>query len=60
MDPTNNKGQIFVEVGVVMLLIALVAFAATRELTQGQNKFQKYQFTREDAHAQKYIHSSKK
>ena len=54
MVPTNNKGQLLVEVGVVMLLIALVAFAALNELGRDRKHFQKYQFSREDSHAKKY------
>lgn len=54
MDPTNNKGQILLEIGVVMLLIALIAFAATVELSQGQKHYRPYQFTKEENHAKKY------
>ncbi|WP_172797985.1 hypothetical protein [Bdellovibrio bacteriovorus] len=44
----------------VILLIALVAFAALNELSQNQKPFKKYQFTREDSRAQKYSGSNKK
>jgi type II secretory pathway pseudopilin PulG len=60
MVAANNKGQLLVEVGVVMLLIALVAFAALNELSQNQKPFKKYQLTREDARAKKYSGSDKK
>ena len=60
MVPPNNKGQLLVEVGVVMLLIALVAFAALNELSRDKKPYQKYQFTREDSHAKKYSRSNKK
>ena len=60
MVAANNKGQLLVEVGVVMLLIALVAFAALNELSQNQKPFKKYQFTHEDSRAQKYSGSNKK
>ena len=60
MDTTNNKGQILVEVGVVMLLIALVAFAATRELSQSGKTYKKYQLTNEAGYENKYFGSNKK
>lgn len=60
MVATNNKGQLLVEVGVVMLLICLVAFAALNELSRTQKPFKKYQFTQEDGHAKKYSRSNKK
>lgn len=60
MGATNNKGQILIEVGVVMLAFALIGFAALHELSTQQKSYQKYQFTKEKTHAQKSSYARKK
>lgn len=60
MDTANNKGQILLEVSVVMLLIALIAFAATFELSKGQKHYQEYQFNSEAKNGKKYSAPFKK
>lgn len=50
MGATNDKGQILIEVSLVLFLIVLVFFAAMSHLTQIKPRQQKYQFTQEKSH----------
>jgi hypothetical protein len=62
MGSPNSQGQVLVEVIMVMLLIALVLFAALNGLSKDKAKenHYRYQFTQDapkenqDAHAKKY------
>ncbi len=47
MVATTEKGQILIEVSLVMLLIILIFFAALSQLGQLKPQQQKYQFTQE-------------
>lgn len=46
MGTKNNKGQILIEVSLVMLLILIVFFGALSHLTEVKNVHQKYHFSK--------------
>lgn len=46
MVPQNNKGQVLIEVSLVMLLVLIVLFGALSHLTETKNIQQKYQFSK--------------
>lgn len=50
MVSANEKGQILIEVSLVLLLVVLIFFAALSHLSQSKARHQKYQFTQEKAH----------
>lgn len=53
MATSNHKGQILIEVCVVMLVFAFVALSATFELTKQEQNYSKFQFTQENKNAKK-------
>lgn len=50
MVTTNQKGQILIEVSLVLFLIVLIFFAALGHLSELKYHQQKYQFTQEKFH----------
>lgn len=46
MGSKNNKGQILIEVSLVMLLVLTIFFGAISHLTENRNTHQKYQFSK--------------
>lgn len=48
MGFTNQKGQVFIEVSLVLLLVITIFFGALTKLSQVQSKNRHYQFTKED------------
>jgi uncharacterized protein (UPF0333 family) len=47
MDSTNNKGQIIIEVSLVLFYVLLVFFAALGNIGKLKKNNQRYQFTQE-------------
>lgn len=61
MVPPNNKGQILVEISLVMFLIGLaILFGALNGLSNGRQTYQKYQLTKKDTHGKKIFLPLKK
>ena len=46
MGNENNKGQVLIEVSLVMLLILTIFFGAISHLSESKNIRQKYQFSK--------------
>lgn len=53
MASNNQRGQILIEVCVVILLITLVSFAALRQLAELKNRQRKFQFTEDQSYVEK-------
>lgn len=53
MDSTNNKGQILIEICLVMFFFAVIAFAALNELSSKNKTYNKYQFSQGGFHDKK-------
>ncbi|GEM_PF-5067295 len=46
MGSKNSKGQILIEVSLVMLLVLTIFFGAIAHLAESKNTHQKYQFSK--------------
>ncbi|WP_374075387.1 hypothetical protein [Bdellovibrio bacteriovorus] len=60
MASQNHRGQILIEVCLVMFFVALAGFAAINELSKLKNSQKKYHLTEDKNHAAKNSYRSKK
>lgn len=60
MENSNNKGQILIEVCLVMSLTLLIFFAAFSHLSDLKSAQQRHQFTKDKSHASKNPFKPKK
>lgn len=60
MAPQNNRGQVLVEICVVITLVFLIAFAAISQLTEHKRTPTKYHFTKDLSYDQKNKRTHKK
>lgn len=60
MDPANCKGQILIEICLVMALIITVGFAALDGITTQRDRSKKFQFTDENRYVSKTKFKNKK
>lgn len=60
MEHTNNKGQILIEVCLVMSLIFLIFFAAISQISELKSAQRKHQFIKEKSYVSKDTFPAKK
>lgn len=60
MENPNNKGQILIEVCLVMALVLLIFFAAFSHLSKLKSAQQRHQFTKEKSYVSKDRFKSKR
>lgn len=60
METTNNRGQILIEVSLVMFFIALALFVAVSEITNLKETQSRYYLTQDNENAFKDFRKNKK